>query len=164
MIPTSRELIAGIARTLEQDVLPELAGATWTASSIRSCIMLMAHLEERVVHEGRLLHEDNAELRALLGRLRTELSGPLPEAATAISATLDVTMPPAGYPSVEELDRINQRLKAVLEQTVTALHESRAALGDARFKALNGGIMAYLTTAAERDAVLFSKAATKSAL
>ena len=36
MIPSSRELLAGIARTLENDVLPELAGATWTASSIRS--------------------------------------------------------------------------------------------------------------------------------
>jgi hypothetical protein len=164
MIPTSRELIAGIARTLEQDVLPELANATWTASSIRSCIMLLAHLEERVVHEGRILHEDNAELRALLGRLRTDLSGPLPEAATTISAALDVTMPPAGYPSVEELDRINQRLKASLEQTVTAIHDGRKTLGDSRFQALNGTILTYLSIAADRDAIMFSKASTKSPL
>ncbi|MGE0668301.1 MAG: hypothetical protein AB7O49_17230 [Sphingomonadales bacterium] len=164
MIPTSRELIAGIARTLEQDVLPDLAGATWTASSVRSCIMLLAHLEERVVHEGRILFEDNAELRALLGRLRADLSGPLPDAAIAISAVLDGTTPPDGYPEIAELDRINQTLKAALERTITALHDGRATLGDARFQALNGSILAYLAAASDREAVLFVKAATKSPL
>ena len=164
MIPTSRELIAGITRTLEQEVLPELASATWTASSIRSCIMLLAHLEERVVHEGRILYQDNIELRALLGRLRTDLSGPLPDAAKAISATLDVTTPPAGYPAVEERDRINQRLKTVLEQTVTALHEGREALGDRRFQMLNATILTYLSSAADRDDIMFAKAFGKSPL
>lgn len=164
MIPSSRDLIAGIARTLENDVLPELANATWTASSIRSCIMLLAHLEERVVHEGRILHQDNADMRALLGRLRADLSEPLPEAAIGISLVLDVTRPPAGYPSVEELDATNQRLKAVLEQTITALHEGRKALGEIRFQALNGSILAYLAAAAERDSIMFVKAGAKSPL
>lgn len=164
MIPTSRELIAAIARTLEQDVLPELADATWTASSIRSCVMLLTHLEERVVHEGRILFDDNAGLRALLGRLRTELSGPLPDAAIAVSAALDGTAPPAGYPSVAELDGINQRLKAALERTVIALHEGRETLGAARFQALNTSILAYLSAAAEREGIMFARAATKSPL
>lgn len=164
MIPSSRDIIAGIARTLEDDVLPELANATWTASSIRSCLTLLAHLEERVVHEGRILYQDNADLRALLGRLRTDLSEPLPEAAIGISSVLDVTRPPAGYPGVEELDATNQRLKAILEQTITALHEGRQVLGDARFQALNGNILAYLAAAAERDSVMFAKAGAKSPL
>lgn len=162
MIPSSRDLIAGIARTLETEVLPELANATWTASSIRSCIALLAHLEERVVHEGRILFQDNIDLRALLGKLRTDLSEPLPEAATAISATLDRTTPPSGYPSVEELDIINQRLKAVLEQTITALHDSRGRLGEPRFQSLDGRILDYLAAAARREAILFEKASTKS--
>lgn len=164
MIPSSRDLIAGIARTLENDVLPELAGATWTASSIRSCLTLLAHLEERVVHEGRILYQDNADMRSLLGRLRTDLSEPLPEAAIGISLVLDMTRPPSGYPSVEELDATNQRLKAVLEQTITALHEGRRTLGEDRFQALNGSILAHLATAADRDSIMFAKAATKSPL
>lgn len=164
MIPSSRDLIAGIARTLENEVLPQLVAATWTASSIRSCLILLAHLEERVVHEGRILHQDNADMRALLGRLRAELSGPLPEAAIGISLVLDVTRPPAGYPSVEELDGTNQRLKATLEQTITALHESRLALGETPFQALNGSILAYLAAAAEREAIMFARTGGKSPL
>lgn len=164
MIPSSRELIAGIARTLENDVLPELANATWTASSIRSCLTLLAHLEERVVHEGRILYQDNADMRALLGRLRADLSEPLPEAAIGISLVLDVTRPPTGYPSVEELDATNQRLKATLEQTITALHEGRSGLGETRFQALNGSILAYLAAAAERDSIMLAKASGKPPL
>lgn len=164
MIPSSRDLIAGIARTLEQDVLPELAGATWTASHIRSCIMLLTHLEERVVREGPILYQDNIDLRALLGRLRADLSGPLPETATRLSATLDATTPPAGYPTVEALDTINQRLKAALEQTIADLHDARRSLGESRFQAFDGAIMAYLAAAGDRDNVMFEKAATKSPL
>ncbi len=164
MIPSSRELIAGIARTLEQDVLPELANATWTASHVRSCIMLLTHLEERVVHEGPFLYQDNIDLRTLLGRLRTDLSGPLPDSAARISAVLDVTMPPAGYPTIEALDAINQRLKAALDQVITDLHGARHSLGGSRFQALDGSIMTYLTAALERDKVMFEKAATKSPL
>jgi len=164
MIPSSRDLIAGIVRTLEQDVLPELAGATWTASHIRSCVMLLTHLEERVVHEGPILYQDNIDLRALLGRLRTDLSGPLPETATQLSAVLDATPPPTGYPATEALDDINRRLKAALEQTVTDLHDARQSLGESRFQALDGAIMAYLTAAIDRDNVMFEKAATKSPL
>lgn len=164
MIPSSRELIAGIARTLENDVLPELANATWTASSIRSCLTLLAHLEERVVHEGRILYQDNADMRALLGRLRADLSEPLPQAAIGISLVLDITRPPTGYPSVEELDAMNQRLKATLEQTITALHDGRQGLGETRFQALNGSILAYLAAAAERDSIMFAKASGKPPL
>ncbi len=164
MIPSSRDLLAGIARTLEQDVLPELANATWTASHVRSCIMLLTHLEERVVHEGPFLYQDNADLRALLGRLRGDLSGSLPESAARISATLDVTMPPPGYPTIEALDTTNRRLKATLDQIIDDLYAARAHLGEPRFQALNGVIMTYLTSAADRESVMFDKASTKSPL
>ncbi|MEN3976966.1 hypothetical protein [Emcibacter sp. SYSU 3D8] len=164
MIPSSRDLIAGIARTLEEEVLPDLATATWTASSIRSCLSLLAHLEERVVHEGRILFEDNADMRTLLGRLRTDLSEPLPEAAVAISLALDVTRPPAGYPSVADLDAFNQRLKTVLEQTITALHDGRDSLGEDRFQSLNGSILVYLAAAAERESIMFTRAGARSPL
>jgi hypothetical protein len=161
MIPSSQDLLHGIARTLEQDVLPDPALSPWSASYIRSCLTLLTHLEHRVVHEGRILYQDNIDLRALLGQLRAELSAPLPETADRISATLEVTTPPSGYPSVEQLDGINQRLKSVLEKTIAAIHDGKAALGDARFEVLHARIMAYLTAANERDFIMFEQASAR---
>jgi hypothetical protein len=66
-VPTAR-LLETIAFTLEHKVLPELASATWTASYIRSCLVLLTHLQARSGIEDALLQEDSAELREILAK------------------------------------------------------------------------------------------------
>ncbi|MBI1181078.1 MAG: hypothetical protein GC201_11005 [Alphaproteobacteria bacterium] len=163
MTPSSRNLIAGIARTLEQDVLPDLAMSTWTASYIRSCLALLAHLEVRVVEEGPFLFEDNAELRSLLLSLRADLAA-LPDAAAVAAAALAVGRAAGDYPSIDALTEENTRLKSALEYLVAAIHDGRDTLGEARFQDVHGRVLAYLRRSGDREFVMFEKASGYSPL
>jgi hypothetical protein len=62
---TTQDIVRSVARTIESDVLPEAAPG-WPASYLRSALMLLTYLEDRVTLEPALLDEDDRELRALL--------------------------------------------------------------------------------------------------
>jgi hypothetical protein len=159
MKPSSQELIRGIAWVLEREVLPELQTTSWTASYVRSCLMVLAHLEERVVHEGEILCTDNEELRGLLRQARTQLA-PVAgcEALTqAVAAVLDEARPGGGYSSVERLEEENTAYKEVLDRLITELHRRRGALAAETYEAVHAIVLAYLRRASEREAVLFRK-------
>jgi len=166
MRPSSQELIRGIAQVLEDEVLPELQATSWTASYVRSCLLVLAHLEERVVHEGHVLFADNEELRDLLQRARAHLApiaGCEPLTA-ALAGVLDEVHPCVGYPSVERLEQENTAYKAGLDQLVVELHQRKAALGAETYQAVHAMVLAYLRTASDREAVLFRKTGGRSPL
>lgn len=66
MNPGIQHLIRAVVASLENEVLPHLEPQAGPASNVRACLMLLANIESRVMHEAQCLFEDNRELRALL--------------------------------------------------------------------------------------------------
>jgi hypothetical protein len=141
----STQLIQTIAYTLEHQVLPELAAATWTASYVRSCLMLLAQLEARVGIEDEILAEDNAELTALL-----EKAGVAP-----------TSMPPAeGRDRLARLQDKNELLQQSLGDVI-----ERAFSGDAELLTrIREDLRQYRLHSLERDARVLGRAISMSPL
>lgn len=139
MRPTTPELLSGIARALESQVLPKLEDK-WAASTVRSAIQLLDHLERRVELEPGLLAIEHDELDALfaqiIGTLREANWAGLPallEFGAAGPATVSQDL--AGLAARDEA-----RL-AILETLVARRVEIARATGSDE---LHKGIIAYL--------------------
>jgi len=65
MRPTAPELMAAIVESLERQVAPNLQDK-WAASALRSATQLLNHLAIRIEREGRVLVEDNRDVRHVL--------------------------------------------------------------------------------------------------
>jgi hypothetical protein len=61
MNPSAPECIRAVVQCLARDVLPCFETTNWTASNVRSCLAILAHIEDRVATEGPTLHADNAD-------------------------------------------------------------------------------------------------------
>ncbi len=159
MKPSSQELIRGIAWVLEREVLPELQATSWTASYVRSCLMVLAHLEERVVHEGAILFADNEDLHDLLQQARAQLApiAGCESLTAALSAVLDEVRPRVECPSLERLEQENTAYKTVLDRLIAELHARKDALGAGTYGSVHTMLLAYLRKASDREAVLFRK-------
>jgi hypothetical protein len=155
MKPSSAELIGAIARTLETEILPEVDAGGWAASRLRSSLMLLRHLEQRVALEGPLLYRENADLEALLRALAVELTGE-GWAADLVLQSVGLVEAPAieGYPDVSLLSRRNERCQVLLDAFIVALHEQRASLGEERFARINRQIVETLAVIKSREAPL----------
>lgn len=159
MKPSSQFLIDSIANTIERDVLPELEPSTWTASRLRSCLMLLRHLEQRVPAEGPLLFEENVELRKFLG--------PLVEALSDHAGGADLAKGLAGleseaardYPSVDDLVKTNDEYQILLDAAICVLHEGRDTLGEPRFSELHESILIQLRKCKHREGPMINAAA-----
>ena len=161
MRPSAREIIEGIAWTLDNRVAPH-ATEPWAASSLRSIRGLLQHLAERVEVEGPLLADDNADLRAVLAGALGRLGGngaAWQTLAPGIRAALErVWRDPAAYPTVASLSEENGALSALVERLIHALHAD--GLDDLARAATMAAVREYLARQAERERPLFLPAFT----
>ncbi len=148
--PTARELIEGIAETLDRRVAPLVADQPWPASHLRSIDALLDHLAVRVELEGTILHDDNADARVVLSEVRRLLQMyELGEVLAHLWRDED------DYPTIESLAEENHSLVAAVERVIALLHDEPERFDpDARHDA-HQRIVAYLHRRIEREAPLY---------
>jgi hypothetical protein len=151
MRPTTRELIEAIVVALEQQVTPAVADK-WAASALRSAVQLLNHIALRVENEGRVLIEDNADIRRVLTGIapvladRSEL-GPLLD---AISRSLAGSEPPP-YDAAR-LSECNEEYQAAVELLLRNREALNQATGTSEW---HDALRAYLARRLDREQQLY---------
>jgi hypothetical protein len=158
MRPSARQLIEGIDWSLQNRVAP-VTEDKWAASTLRSTHCLLQHLAVRVDQEGQLLHEDNADLRTVLGAVAARLTGaPWARERSAVEAALARAWREAGaYPTVASMSDENESMRGVVDDLVSVLHGAapdQRAVADGAL----GDVDAYLARRREREQPLFMPA------
>jgi hypothetical protein len=157
MNPSAPDLIRAVAQCLERDVLPRFEAADWTASNVRSCLAILAHLEDRVASEGPAVHADNQSLRILLSEA-ARMPGVPADIAAAIDTSLRSHVRGDGYPTVAELTAANDDYRTLLERYIARAAAHRRASGAPRTP-LDDLIRAYLLATAPLDFAPMARAA-----
>jgi hypothetical protein len=160
MIASADYVIKAIAETLEQDVLPRLEPATLLAGNVRSCIMLLTYLEDRVRLEGRTLSENNAAMRALLTEISADESFTQYNMHAQAQTVLETIPARAAYVDVTQLAAENEFYKSVMQALVTALRNAPDATGPGH-AALRARLDTCLLNMGERDYAIVQRAEAK---
>ena len=151
MRPTTRELIDSIVTALERQVAPTVQDK-WASSVLRSTTQLLNHISARTEDGGRVLIEDNLDVRQVLEAIAPRLAGK-PGAAqlyTAIEIALGMT--DAAPHDTVALDARNEAYQAAVEQLVRHRDLVRQASGGA---AIHDELRAYLKRRLQRERHLY---------
>ena len=159
MRPSARELIEGVAWSLQEKVVP-VTEDKWAASTLRSVRCLLEHLAQRVEVEGPLLFEDNLDARGTLANARRHLLGAAHEGihewCDQVAAGLAAPWrQPGEYPGVASLTGENDMLRELVDLGIRILHEAGAVTDSPRGQAreeLDG----YVRRRLARDQPMFS--------
>jgi hypothetical protein len=159
MIASADYVIKAIAETLEKDVLPQLQPATLLAGNVRSCIMLLTYLEDRVRLEGGTLFENNMAMRALLTEISADDSLARYKMAAPVQTLLQQIPARDNYVDVTQLAAENEAYKSLMQSLVIALRNAPdASPGDA---ALRAQLDTCLLNMGERDYAIVQRAEAK---
>lgn len=159
MIASLQTVLEAVTETLKNQVLPELEAATWTASHVRACVMLLTYIEDRLTLEPPLLIEDNSALRALLIEAAAEaytalLGRDLREEITAALDGLPVAA--AGCVNAKPLES-NLIYKELLTKAINRAFQNRAA-DPARYTELRTRIDAFLAVLRQHEKQIVERA------
>ncbi len=154
--PSSRELIEGIAETLDERVAPVVADQPWPASHLRNIDALLGHLAVRVEREGTILHDDNADARVVLTEVRRLL-----EMYELGEVLTHLWRDEGDYPTIESLAEENHSLVAAVERVIGLLHDEPERFDAAARQDAHDRILAYLHRRIEREAPLYEAFATR---
>lgn len=157
MRPSAKQLIDGIDWSLQHRVVP-VTDDKWAASTLRSVHCLLQHLSVRVEAEGALLHEDNADLRRVLGDVRGALepTGRCDEACTDLDAVLARRWREDGdFPTVASMTEENDALRAAVDALLGSLHEPARADPEGVEVAALAMLDGYLQRRLQREQPLF---------
>jgi hypothetical protein len=151
MRPTSRELINAIVTALEQQVAPTVQDK-WVASVLRSATQLLNHIAVRTEDEGRVLIEDNDDIRQVLEAVQPRLVGKsnVAELCAAIEQALNAAEP-AAYDTAG-LGVRNEAYQAAVEQLLRHRDRVRQASGGT---ATHDELRAYLRRRLKREHHLY---------
>jgi hypothetical protein len=148
---TTEIIVGSVARTIESEVLPE-APAGWHASYLRSALMLLTYLEDRVNLEPGLLREDDRELRALLAEGARALGAP--DADPALAARLrDAAEAPEGGAAGYETRRAT-----LCDLIVAVYRRRRVGEGPAAVHQLADAIAEYRERSLAREDLVWRRA------
>jgi hypothetical protein len=135
-----QDIVRAVSETLFEKVLPDLEPASWTASNIRACAMLLVYVEDRIRTETPILLETNALMRGLLidvteGRLPVTLDATL---GAALEQALGRGEGPSGATEIDGLAMENDAYKeclSLLSRHTAAARTRPDAPDDAAFRA-----------------------------
>ena len=146
-------LLSDIANRLSDDVLPQLPGASWPASHVRSSLVLLAYTKIMLEEGPDFLSGEIAEIRSLLDAVKAELatSGSSPDLATEIDSLLVEPVPAL---AIEALQKCLEAHQAILNVAIDLAHggELTGELGDR--------IRTYLKGYPAREAAIFGNLIT----
>jgi len=151
MRPTTRELIESISTALERQVAPVVQDK-WAASVLRSATQLLNHIALRTEDEGRVLIEDNQDVRRVLEAIRPRLAGKSGDAE--LSAALEQALQaadPAAHDAAGLAVR-NEAYQVVVEQLLRHRDRLRQVTGGT---ATRDGLRAYLQRRLRREHHLY---------
>ncbi|MGE4432006.1 MAG: hypothetical protein AB7E05_14830 [Sphingobium sp.] len=118
MMPSDTDLLGAISHALAENVLTLLEPDSWGAANVRTAINLLAHLEDRSLHESEVLTACNAAMRSLLSPLSHAAPWGDDAMAATIRQAIRVPQGQHGEPAIVLLRQENRDLKAVLSQIV----------------------------------------------
>lgn len=158
--PTPEEVLASISYTFDELIRPDPAGALATSYSLTVSNMLR-QLMLSLRHEERAIHEDTAELRAVLGEaldwLEAHDAGG--DAGATVAAALALTIDPV---TPARSARDNWRtLRAALEAAIIRMQALRDAhCASAAYRAVRAAMRDYLDRSLDREKILIDGAFT----
>lgn len=158
--PTPEEVLASISYTFDELIRPDPAGALATSYSLTVSNMLR-QLMLTMRHEERAIHEDTAELRAVLREVLDwlEAHDKGGDAAGKLAAALALTVDPV-TPARSARD-IWRELRAALEAAISRMQALRDAHGQsADYKAVRQAMRDYLDRSLDREKILIDGAFT----
>ena len=152
MLVTTQGIARSVARTIEHEVLPEAAPG-WPASYLRSAVMLLTYLEDRVTLEPELLREDDGELCALLEEGARALD--TPEEDPPLAARLREAVAATG-----EIGAAHEERRAALCDLIEAVYRRRDGGGrwSPAIQQLVDGIARYRERSMTREDVVWRRA------
>lgn len=160
IVPTAREVLAMIERTLTDVVEPD-CGTMAARSALATTGHLLRHVQLRLEHEGQVLTDDIAALRPLLHDVAAWLDrtgAPVASIAAALSRTFRATN---AYPTLESLGEEAGTLRHALTDALERLIALRADHGtDPAYLALRQDIRTYLAAQINAEAVYVGPAFT----
>ena len=155
-----QDLVRAVSETLTNQVLPELEPASWTASHVRACAMLLLFVEDRVTSDRSLLLETNATMRKFLESVFDGRAG-APKSVIE-SAGIEKALSTFGNrPAEAEVDlltRENEAYKEVLSRLSRKSSEMRVQPGAADDSMFRGGLHECLASIHEREKKLALRA------
>lgn len=146
---TTQDIVRSVARTIETEVLPE-AAAGWPASYLRSALMLLTYLEDRVSLEPELLRADDRELRALLNLGARAFDAP--DADPALAARLRIAI------ADEDQDAAYESRRAALCEMIVAVYRRNGAERSPDMQQVTDGIAEYRTRSLAREDTVWKRA------
>ena len=155
-----QDLIRAVSDTLTNQVLPELEQASWTASHVRACAMLLLFAEDRVTSDRSLLLDTNATMRKFLESVfdgRACAPKGLIASAGVEKALSEFAQIPAEA-EVDLLTRANEAYKVVLMRLTRKSSEMRVRAGASDDSVFRGGLRECLASIHEREAKLAVRA------
>jgi hypothetical protein len=147
MMPTAEQMIVAAQQALKDFVVPVVEDQ-WAASALRSVDVILSHLAVRTSIEGPMLHEDNLELVALLGKAEDLGLGNQETAAFRAEAAELLQ----NYASVFDLFALNHRGREAVDALLLVCRERR---GEAAVDVYHDDLRAYLLRHADRESPLF---------
>ncbi len=156
MSVSSSQLISAIAHSLEHEVLTQLPPASWGASNVRSCLALLAYLQDRIPVEMQLLREDNADLRTLCSDAlaSTDLDT---TRKTQLEAALVQHKGDHDALSIDTLRAANDSYRKCVEDLIANSSEKRSLTAES--SPLSIRVRAYLLRAHEREYATIARSA-----
>lgn len=115
MRPTTQELISAIVASLEHQVAPHVRDK-WAASALRSATQLLNHLAVRTEREGRVLIEDNRDVRNVLETILPRLAGQAEFSDLRATVEQTLNQPEPNIQDVTRLDARNEAYQAAVER------------------------------------------------
>ena len=152
MTNTTEFMIKAVADSLKNDVLPELEQASWTASKVRSCLMLLTYIEARVNLEGPLLFDSNAQLRDLLSGIAAGENNAMdPELADAAKSVLRKYSPRSAYVGIATLEEENSAYQDVVTTLIKISYSRRTEIDPELYQNLRATLGACAAAASAPD-------------
>lgn len=151
-----QDVVRAVSETLLNQVLPQLEAASWTASNVRACAMLLVYVEDRVTGELALLRDTNAAMRTLLQEAAaTAAHSALRAECTAV---LNSFAQGADAADVDLLTRENEAYKEALARLSRRMSELRMQSGRQEDGALRSRLQDTLRAVHEREHAIAARA------
>jgi hypothetical protein len=160
MIASTADIITAVTETLSKSILPHFETATWAASDIRACLVLLAYLQDRVAHAGQTLVADNEALRSMLEEVASGPDMPPVDADLRedIAQVLQAAPVRLDFAPIEQLERDNEFYQSLLSRVSRRLFEGREAIDQLLYANFRGRLRACLEGVHARDFAVAAKA------
>jgi hypothetical protein len=160
MIPSTQHIIRSVIESLQKEVLPHMEQAAIPAASVRACLMLLTHVEQRLGLEGKMLFEDNLALQQLLRQAQRNTTAIGLDAALVgrLTQTLQAYSGQPQYFDLNQAAMQNQAFQEILTDIIQTLGR-KLRTQDAAEQAFRESMHAYLEQLRRNEFKLVEKAA-----